>query len=81
MGFMMSACSAYGIEYASNPQAGAFTVLMVSLISGLIGGCVFYFCYHCSIFTIGFVLGFFLVFAGLAFTNLSQVSFVPLSID
>jgi hypothetical protein len=72
MGFAMSACSAYGIEYATNKDAAVLTVILISLISGVIGGCVFYFCYHCSIFTIGFVLGAGIVFTGFAFAGLTE---------
>jgi hypothetical protein len=54
IGFVGAATATYAIEYATNNNH--LTVILYSLIAGVIGGVIFYFCYHCSIFTLGFVL-------------------------
>jgi hypothetical protein len=66
IGFVGAATATYTVEYSTSPGAGHLTLILYSLIGGLIGGVIFYFCYHCSIFTLGFML-----FGVIAFALLS----------
>jgi len=55
IGFVGAASATYSVQYASG-STGHLTLILYSLIAGVIGGAIFYFCYHCSIFTLGFML-------------------------
>jgi len=55
IGFVGAATTTFSVQYSAGSD-GHLTLILYSLIAGLIGGCIFYFCYHCSIFTLGFML-------------------------